>query len=284
MLIYGPVSDRIGRRKPLLVGIAGYVVACAACAASSGVWMMVGFRALQAAGAASASALALAIAKDVFESEKRAQIIAYVSVIIALAPMLAPIIGGWIMTLLDWPWVFAVQGLLGLVALAAVWRMPEPLRVFSDDKLSATLTLYVRILANLRFTGLNLSTALMGLPFFAFIAASSDIYITRFGLSETDFGYFFAFNALSLMSGSFAFTRLSRLLSTKHVLTLSFAGIFAAGLWMSLGSHAGPWDLALPMWVLGFCLGLSRPRPPTSSWTRWITTPAALPRSSPSAS
>lgn len=259
MLIYGPVSDRIGRRKPLLVGISFYVIACAACAASTGVWMMVGFRALQAAGAAAGSALALAIAKDVFESEKRAQVIAYVSVIIALAPMLGPIIGGWIMTVADWPWVFAVQGFMGLVALATVWRMAEPLRIYSDDKLSHSFTVYFRILANPRFTGLNVSTALMSLPFFAFIAGSSDIYITHFGLSATSFGYFFAFNALSLMSGSFIFARLTRLVSTKHILTISFAGILVAGLWMALSTHTGPWDLALPMWVLGFCAGLSRP-------------------------
>ena len=263
MLVYGPVSDRIGRRKPLLAGISFYVVACAACAMSSGVWMMVGFRALQAAGAAAGSALALAIAKDVFESDKRAQVIAYVSVIIALAPMLAPIIGGWIMTLADWPWVFAVQGLMGLVALAAVWRMDEPLRVYSDDKLSHSFTVYLRILANPRFSGLNLATALMSLPFFAFIAGSSDIYITRFGLSETSFGYFFAFNALSLMSGSFIFSRLTRLVSTKHILTVSFAGILAAGLWMATGSHTGPWDLALPMWGWVSAWACPGPRPPT---------------------
>lgn len=259
MLIYGPISDRIGRRKPLLVGIAFYVAASLACAMATGVWMMIGFRALQAAGAASASALALAVTKDLFEADKRAQVIAYVSVIIALAPMLAPVIGSWVMAFSTWPYIFVVQALMGGVALYVVWRMPEPLRVFSDDKLMRSLAAYFRLLANPRFTGLNLSTALMSLPFFAFIAGSSDIYITRFGLSETTFGYFFAFNALSLMAGSYLFARLSRLVSTTHILTISFGGIFVAGLWMALSSHTGPWDLALPNWVLGFCVGLSRP-------------------------
>ena len=263
MLIYGPVSDRVGRRKPLLVGISFYVVACAACALAGGVWTMVAFRALQAAGAASASALALAITKDVFEAEKRAQVIAYVSVIIALAPMLAPIIGGWIMTVLEWPWVFAVQGAMGLVALAAVWRTPETIRVYSDDQISRSFTAYLRILANPRFTGLNFSTALISLPFFAFIAGSSDIYISRFGLSETTFGYFFAFNALSLMSGSFTYTRLIRLITVRHILTLSFGGILAAGLWLALSRHTGPgtWPCPCGGWVSAWaCPG---PRPPT---------------------
>ncbi len=259
MLLYGPVSDRIGRRKPLLVGIAFYVAASLACALAPGVWVMVAFRALQAAGAAAGTALALAIAKDLFEARQRAQVIAYVSVILALAPMLAPIIGGWIMTIATWHFIFVAQAALGSVALAAVWLMPEPLKSFNHEPLRRSLRAYGRLLANRRFTGLNLATAVLSLPFFAFIAGSADIYILRFGLSETTFGYFFAFNALSLMSGSYLFSRLARSFSTRNLLTFSFGGILAAGLWMCLSSHTGPWDLALPNWVLGFCVGLSRP-------------------------
>jgi len=259
MLLYGPLSDRVGRRGPLLVGISVYVAASLACALSGGVWVMIGFRALQAAGAAAGTALALAIAKDMFQARQRAQVIAYVSVIIALAPMLAPIIGGWIMTVATWPYIFVAQAAMGGVALVAVWFMDEPLKVYSDEPLSRSFSAYARLLVNRRFMGLNLATALLSLPTFAFIAGSADIYITRFGLSETTFGYFFAFNALSLMSGSYLFTRLARSFSTRNLLLFSFGGILAAGLWMCLSSHTGPWDLALPNWVLGFCAGLSRP-------------------------
>ena len=259
MLLYGPVSDRMGRRGPLLVGISLYVAASLACALAGGVWVMIGLRALQAAGAAAGTALALAIAKDLFQAEQRAQVIAYVSVVMALAPMLAPVIGGWIMTVTTWHFIFVAQAAVGGLALVAVWLMPEPLSEFSDQRLRHSLIIYARLLANPRFMGLNLATAILSLPFFAFIAGSADIYITRFGLSETTFGYFFAFNALSLMSGSYLFSRLAQVVSTKNLLTLSFGGILAAGLAMCLIPHNGPWDLALPNWGLGFCVGLSRP-------------------------
>ena len=259
MLLYGPISDRLGRRRPLMVGISFYVAASLACALANGVWTMVGFRALQAAGAAAGTALALAIAKDLFESHQRAQVIAYVSVILALAPMMAPMIGGWLMALASWRFIFVAQAAVGGVALGAVWLMPEPLQELSQERLRRSWRAYTRLLANPRFMGLNLAIALMSLPFFAFIAGSADIYITHFGLSETGFGYFFAFNALSLMSGSYLFSRLARVVSIRNLLTLCFGGMLAAGLWMCLSSHTGPWDLALPNWVLGFCVGLSRP-------------------------
>ena len=259
MLLYGPFSDRVGRRRPLLLGISVYVAASLACGLAGGVWSMVVFRVLQAAGAAAGSALALAIAKDLFQADERARVIAYVSVILALAPMLAPVLGGWILAFAAWPYIFVAQALVGAVALAAVWFMPEPLKEFSQEGPLRSLRAYPRLLSNPRFTGLNLANAILSLPFFAFIAGSADIYITRFGLSETTFSYFFAFNALSLMSGSYLFTRLSRLIAPQRLLSLSFAGILAAGLWMALSSHTGPWSLALPNWALGFCVGLSRP-------------------------
>ncbi|MCB2226985.1 MAG: multidrug effflux MFS transporter [Desulfarculaceae bacterium] len=259
MLFYGPISDRVGRRRPLMLGISFYVAASLACALAGGVWSMVGFRALQAAGAAAGTALALAIAKDLFQAEQRAQVIAYVSVILALAPMLAPILGGWIMAVVTWHYIFVAQAAVGAVALVAVWLMPEPLTERSGEKLRRSFRTYARLLTNRRFMGLNLATAILSLPFFAFIAGSADIYITRFGLSETTFGYFFAFNALSLMSGSYLFSRLARLVSVRSLLTLCFGGMLAAGLAMCLIPHTGPWSLALPNWVLGFCVGLSRP-------------------------
>ena len=96
LLIYGPISDRFGRRKPLLAGIGIFIIASLLCAGSGNVISLIVLRILQAAGAAAASALALAISKDVYNGFERERILAYIGVIMALAPMLAPVIGGWI--------------------------------------------------------------------------------------------------------------------------------------------------------------------------------------------
>lgn len=96
LLFYGPLSDRIGRRPPLLAGIGVYILASLMCAASNSVGALIFFRVFQAAGASAASVLALAITKDVYEGHEREKILAYIGVIMALAPMLAPSLGSMV--------------------------------------------------------------------------------------------------------------------------------------------------------------------------------------------
>jgi DHA1 family bicyclomycin/chloramphenicol resistance-like MFS transporter len=120
ILIYGPISDQFGRRRPLMTGIGIYIAASLLCALSTGIGMLIAARVLQAAGAAAASALGLAMCKDLFDGSSRARIMAHIAVIMALAPMLAPIIGSWVLYLTSWPWVFVFQAAMGAAAFAGV--------------------------------------------------------------------------------------------------------------------------------------------------------------------
>lgn len=259
LLVYGPLSDRFGRRPPLLWGIGLFVAASFGCALCDNVVILIVCRVFQAAGAASASALGLAITKDVFEGKRRENMLAYIGVMMALAPMLAPVIGGWIVTWFSWRWIFVVQATIGLVAMAGVWQMPETLPSPSVVSARATLSVYVELLANRRYLGLALLFSLAVLPHFAFIAGSADIYITGFGMTERRFGAFFALNAAALMSGSLVCARLPRQRGSGPVITTGLAGIFLGGMLMVTGWLSGPWSLALPMAVVSFSLGLSRP-------------------------
>lgn len=263
ILVYGPISDRFGRRRPLMIGIGIFIIAGVVCALSGSIRMLIAARVFQAAGAASASALGLAMCKDLFDVRSRARIMAHIAVIMALAPMLAPIIGGWILYWLSWPWVFLFQAAIGAVAFVGVYKMEEPLKSFSHVTASNVLKIYFRVLGNGRFSGLMLAMSVLVFPFFAFIAVSSEIYISVFGLSERTFGYFFGFNALAIMVGPLTFSYMSRHVSQKILITIAFAGIMTAGIWMFLTPHTSPWSLALPMWFLSFSLGLCRP--PTNS-------------------
>lgn len=259
LLVYGPISDQFGRRRPLMVGIAIYIFASSLCSLSTGIRALIVARVLQGAGAAAASALALAMSKDLFDGKDRARIMAHIAVIMALAPMLAPIIGSWVMYLADWRWIFILQAAMGSVAFVGVYRMTEPLKAFSRANVLNSLRVYLRLLRNGRFTGLMVAMSVLVVPFFSFIAGSSEIYISVFGLSERTFGYFFGFNALAVMGGPLAFNFFSRFSSQKKLITTAFAGIMAAGVGMLAAPHSGPWSLALPMWVLSFFIGLSRP-------------------------
>ncbi len=259
LLFYGPVSDRFGRRPPLLAGIGLFIAGSLLCAFSNQVGTLIVFRVLQAAGAASGSSLALAISKDVYEGGERERILAYIGVIMALAPMLSPVFGSWLLVWFSWRWIFVVQAALGAVSWIGVYRMGEPLEMFTNTGILQTAGIYMQLLRNRRYLGFALMMSLVVLPHFSFIAGSADIYITGFGLSEQTFGYFFAFNALSIMAGSFACTRLLRRIRSDVLLTICFIIVPAGSILMFSRCLPGPWAIALPMAVISFAFGLSRP-------------------------
>ena len=259
LLIYGPLADRFGRRPPLIIGISLYIAASLTCASANGVTTLLIARIFQAAGAASAAALAMAICKDIYEGQARARVLAHIAIISAFAPMLAPILGSWVITFFSWRWVFIIQAALGAIALSGVTRMSETLQRRTIGGFLHSASAYFRLARNARFIILTLVMSSMSLPVFAFIAGSSEIYISHFGLNERQFGFFFGFNAIAMMTGAFSYTRLSRRFSSHRLMTAGFTGILCAGAWLAFAPHHNPWGLALPMWVLSFCGGITRP-------------------------
>jgi DHA1 family bicyclomycin/chloramphenicol resistance-like MFS transporter len=259
LLVYGPLSDRFGRRTVLKAGLLVYIGASLFCAAAPNAPSLIVFRMFQAAGAASAASLVLAISKDVFAFHEREKILAYLGVVIALAPMLAPVIGGWTLAFFSWRVIFLILAGVGIVAIRGVHRMEETLKPSLRSSKVSVVDNYLPLLRNPTYMALVLVVALAIVPLFAFIAASSDIYISRFGLSEQVYGYFFGFNALALMAGSLLCTRLSGRVSSARILSLCYLGVTVGGVLLLLVDQNGPWKLALPMLCISFSAGLSRP-------------------------
>jgi DHA1 family bicyclomycin/chloramphenicol resistance-like MFS transporter len=259
LLIYGPVSDRFGRRRPLLVGIGIYVAASLMCGLAVDIYTLIAARIFQASGAAAAAVLSLAISKDLFEAEEREQIMAYIAIIMAFGPMCAPVIGGLIIHYSSWRLVFVLQAGMGILAWAGVYGMAEPLQHFQKLSARAAATVYFRLFGNRRFAGLMLALSILIFPLFGFIAAAPEIYMSGFGLDERQFGYLFGFNAVASLIGALFFTKLCRRFSSVAIMTTSFIGILAASGLLLFLPHSGPWSLALPMWVFTFFLGLNRP-------------------------
>ncbi|WP_232362580.1 multidrug effflux MFS transporter [Desulfogranum mediterraneum] len=259
LLVYGPLSDKYGRRPPLLAGILVYIVACLACAASQGVEVMILARALQGAGAAAASAIVFAISKDLYGGVARQRVFIQIGVIVAAAPVIAPVIGGWMIALFSWRWVFLLQVVMALIALAGVWRMEEPLREKNQARVLQSFVSYLRLLMNGRYMVLVCILSIIDIPVFAFIAGSSDLYITRLGYDERQFGYFFAFNAMAFILAPLTFSRLARLYSTQRLLPFAFCGMFCSALFLLCSAIPMPWRLTLPMFFVTFCFSFCRP-------------------------
>jgi DHA1 family bicyclomycin/chloramphenicol resistance-like MFS transporter len=259
LLVYGPLSDRYGRRPPLLVGMILFVLASLSCAMADSVVQMILARTLQGAGAAAASAIVFAICKDKFSGQLRQRIFIRIGIIVAAAPMVAPIIGGWIIESLSWRWVFVLQAMLGLISMYGVWTMEESLTTRNFDGLNRVFRNYARLMGNMPFLLLSLTFACLGVPFFAFIGSSPDIYITGLGYSEKEYGYFFACNASAFMIGPWIFSRMARHYSLIRLLPISYLGVLVSSVPMTLSSLPLPYRLAVPMWLLTFFFAFGRP-------------------------
>ena len=259
LLFYGPISDRFGRRRPLLFGLAVYIAASFLCALASSASMLIFSRMLQAAGAAASSSLSMAMTRDIFSGPERERVLAYTAVIMAIAPMLAPVIGGWILVDFSWPWIFIIQAVMGGIGMFGVLRFPETLTSVSNTPFSRVMHAYGRLMLNPLYLIMVLVMSISLFPLYSFVASSSSIYVTEFGLTEQKYSYFFAFNALAIMVGSITCLRLRKVFSSGNLITIGFAGILLGGiLLLTTGKH-GPWSFALPMFLITFSVGISRP-------------------------
>lgn len=258
LLFYGPLSDRYGRKPVLLGGISLYVLSCLVCAQAQSPTALIVGRILQGMGAASASTLSLAMTKDYFVGAERERALAHMAVIVSLAPMLAPVLGGIMLTFADWSAIFLAQMVLGVVAICGVWRLKEPAPA-TTRTLAQVMGGYLRLMCNLRFMTQCTLIALGMTPLFCFIGGSSFIFVTYFGLSEQEYSYFFAFNSAALMLGFWICGRLLKRMPGFRIILLGYAGILVNSAVLALCSGLGPWGMAVPMACLTLSLGMSRP-------------------------
>jgi DHA1 family bicyclomycin/chloramphenicol resistance-like MFS transporter len=195
---YGPIADRYGRRVPLYLGLGVFVAASIGCALAPSIGALTALRLLQALGACAGTVIARAVVRDVFPPLEAPRIYAALMLVMGVAPMLAPLLGGFILVTLDWSaifWVLAAFGSLCLVA--AHFRLPdthgaEPARSLA---LRHVLTGYGRLLADRQYMGYALTGGASMGGLFAYIAGSPFVFIELNGVAAQHFGWFFGANA-----------------------------------------------------------------------------------------
>ena len=259
MLFYGPLSDKYGRKPLLMIGISIYTAASLFAGFTNDIYTLIALRTLQGLGAASSMVISMAITKDLFKGHERQRILAYMGVITALAPMFAPVLGGILMMWLTWHWIFFAQALMGIVSLGGVYLMKEPLKTPSEGSVVAAMGMYLQLFRNKSYLSMMGLFSLIVFAPFAFIGSAKDIYITQFGTTAQGFSYFFAFNAIALMAGSFACAQVQKIVSSENLMNMSFLGMLIGGIILHTGVIEGPWGFAIPMALLSFFFGLGRP-------------------------
>jgi DHA1 family bicyclomycin/chloramphenicol resistance-like MFS transporter len=253
-LVWGPLSDKHGRRPILLIGLAGYTAASLLCALSASVYMLIIARVLQAIGAAAASATATALVKDVYEGKRLERTIAAVQTISVIVPVAAPMLGALLLKVTDWRGAFYAQAFLGVAVVLMTALLTETIRERGTGGVLRTLGRLFVVLRNKRFTALLVIFSLIGMTFMAYIASSSYIYQDIFKLSQQSYSYFFSFNAAMMFLGPLLYIRLSSRFSRFALVNLSFLITVVFGLLICTVGRLSPWAFAamlLPTTIMG---------------------------------
>jgi MFS transporter, DHA1 family, multidrug resistance protein len=262
-LVWGPLSDRLGRRRVLLAGLTVYALAGAACAFVPGVRSLIAARVVQALGAGSGPVIARAVVRDLYEPARAARILAAMGTAQALTPILAPVIGGWVHALAGWQAVFLVQAGFGAVFLLTAARVVPETNVYAGTRATEPAGRRVAVLlGHPRYLAYVAAAALMFGGQFAFITGSSFALIGLLGVSPTTYGLCFAAVATGLMAGNFVSVKIGARFGIDAMLRAGTAIGAAAGIVMASLAWAGVATVAsviVPMFGFAFGLGFVLP-------------------------
>ena len=240
--VYGPASDRLGRRPPLLAGIAIYLAASLVCALATNIHMLIAARFVQALGGCAGAVVARAVVRDRFGHADTARVLSLMTLIMGLAPVLAPQFGGLVQLAAGWRAVFGVQAAFGLVI--GVWV----LIALSESRSAETLSLarsenplraFGALLRMRRLVGYALAGALNGATLFTYISGAPDLIMGTYGHSALVFNLLFAFNAVGIIGASQVNRLLLRRATPDQVLARASVGSIVAAFLLSLAAWTG---------------------------------------------
>lgn len=258
-LVWGPLSDKYGRRPILLIGLIGYALASVLCAASLNVNQLILFRVLQAVGGGAASAVAMAIVKDVYEGKKRESILALVQSMVVISPAVAPVVGALLLKFTSWRGVFVTQAILGVIVVAGSVAFRETLDSRSNGSIVHTIGRLAVVLKNPGFTALLIIFSMMSITMMAFVSSSSYIYQETFRLSSQVYSYYFTFNAAGLLIGPLLYMKLSARFNRFSIINVCFAVMILSGLLVCVMGQFGPWMFAIALLPASIVTSCTRP-------------------------
>jgi MFS transporter, DHA1 family, multidrug resistance protein len=227
-LLVGPLSDVRGRRTPLLIGLAIYSVASLLCAFSPSIWFFIALRFIQGLSGAAGIVLSRAIVRDIYSGLEMTKFFSLLALVNGIAPILAPIIGAFVLLFAPWKVVFIILSLIGVVMfLLVLFSLPESLPVESRSVggLVQTTRTFKQLILDRSFIGFALSQALVSAVLFAYISGSSFVLQNVYGTSPLVYSLIFGLNGVGIAIASQITGRLADRISEVK---LFFAGIVMA--------------------------------------------------------
>ncbi|MFN3735083.1 multidrug effflux MFS transporter [Comamonas testosteroni] len=204
-LLYGPVSDMVGRKPPLYFGLTVFAIASVGCALAPNIEILVAFRFMQGLGAAAGMAVPRAVVRDLHTGHAAARMMSLLMLVFSVSPILAPLAGSGVIAAAGWRAVFWVVAAAALLGLIATWRGVEETRTAEarlDSSLGGALKAYLSLLRDWHYLGLVFIGGCAMAGFFVYLAGSPFVLINYYGLSSTQYSMAFAFNAIAFIGAS----------------------------------------------------------------------------------
>lgn len=263
ILIWGPLSDKYGRKPILYIGLSIYIVASLFCAASQTYLQLILARIFQAFGGGAATAVATAMVKDLYDGKKRARVLAVIMAMVITAPVVAPIIGALLLKIASWRAIFLALSGFGFISFLMALPLEESLKIpYQGPVLSSLGRLFV-VLKNPGFTSLLAVFSNVTMPLMGFIAASSYIYIQGFGLNEQVYSLYFSANAVGALMGPILYIRLSGYFKPGTIITACFSVMAASGILVVYFGPSSP--LVFLATMIPATVSVTLIRPPSAS-------------------
>lgn len=265
--LYGPLADRFGRKRPLYAGISLYVLASVGCALAPNIETLIGLRFVQAVGGCAGIVVARAMVRDLFDREASAKVFSLLTLVLGVAPILAPLLGGYVLKFFGWRAIFGILVVFGLACLIAAAgglreTLPESARHNHTSPIRGALRIYGQLLTDRRFNGYAFAGGIAQAGMFAYISGSPFVFIKLYGVPEQTYGWFFGLNAFGLIAASQVNHRLLTGWKSDAILSRILLIVAGFGIWlltMAFTGWGGLWGLLLPLFGFVASLGFSFP-------------------------
>ncbi|MDV7103370.1 multidrug effflux MFS transporter [Vibrio sp. TH_r3] len=244
LLFWGPLSEKYGRKPIMLIGIAIYVISSVLCSLTSSIEWLIAARVVQAFGGSAVTVVATAIVKDLYDGRERERIMATIMSLVIIAPMVAPVIGAFLLKIASWHMMFIALAVFGALSSIFAFCYQETLEDRYTGSMLRSWGRLAVVLKNPRFLSLLAIFSIAPMAMMAFLAAGSYIYIDGFGLTEQQFSYAFAFNALFASFGPRIYIKISQTIAIPSIISACFALLTVCGILTYTIGDLSPWVFA----------------------------------------